>query len=40
MIDYEQFIEKKNFILSSSGFDVDTSKMNPVMFDFQKDIVR
>ena len=40
MIDYLDFIKKKDFILQSSGFDVDTSDLNPELFDFQKDIVR
>lgn len=40
MIDYIDFINKKDFILKSSGFDVDISELNPAMFDFQKDIVR
>lgn len=40
MIEYLEFIKKKDFILASSGFDVDTSELNPAMFDFQKDIVR
>ncbi len=39
-IDYLSFIEKKNLILQSSGFDIDNSKLHPAMFDFQKDIVR
>lgn len=39
-IDYLEFIKRKNFILQSSGFDVNTSELNPAMFDFQKDIVR
>lgn len=40
MVDYEVFIEHKNFILQSSGFDIDRSELNPIMFGFQKDIVR
>lgn len=40
MIDYIDFINNKNFILQSSGFDIDISQLNPAMFDFQKDIVR
>lgn len=39
-VDYLQFIERKNFILQSSGFDIEVSELNPAMFDFQKDIVR
>lgn len=40
MENYRDFIENKNFILENSGFDVDKSELNPLMFDFQKDIVR
>ena len=40
MIEYSDFIKNKNVINESSGFDVDTSELNTVMFDFQKDIVR
>lgn len=40
MIDYDEFIRRKNLILESSGFDIDVSELNPAMFDFQKDIVR
>lgn len=39
-MNYQDFIENKNFILENSGFDVDKSELNPLMFDFQKDIVR
>lgn len=40
MIDYLDFIKNKDFILKSSGFDVNKSELNNAMFDFQKDIVR
>ena len=40
MIEYSDFIKNKNVIMKSSGFDVETSELNTVMFDFQKDIVR
>ncbi len=39
-MDYLDFIKKKDFILTSNGFDIDTSELNNAMFDFQKDIVR
>lgn len=39
-MDYEEFIERKNFILQSAGFDVNASDLNRKMFGFQKDIVR
>lgn len=40
MVSYSEFIEQKNLILQSSGFDVDTSELSTALFDFQKDIVR
>ena len=40
LLDYLDFIKKKDFILQSCGFDVDRSELNPIMFEFQKDIVR
>lgn len=37
---YEEFIESKQLSVKSTGFDVDTSELNPNLFDYQKDIVR
>lgn len=39
-MDYLDFIKKKDFILTSCGFDVDVSELNHSMFEFQRDIVR
>lgn len=39
-LQYEEFIDRKNFILQSVGFEVDKSTLNPNLFDFQRDIVR
>ena len=39
-MDYEEFINNKAFILESSGISVDITEINPLLFDFQKDIVR
>lgn len=40
MFTYEDFISHKNLIMQSSGIDLNVSQLNPIMFDFQKDIVR
>lgn len=37
---YLSFLENKKFVLESSGFDVDKNELNPMMFEFQKDVVR
>ena len=39
-MDYEEFLKNKRFVLESSGFDIDKSQLNPMLYDFQKDIVR
>lgn len=40
MESYEEFIDNKSIVLQNSGFDVSVEELNPVLFDFQKDIVR
>ena len=37
---YETFLNNKNTILENSGFKVNKEELNPMMFDFQKDIVK
>lgn len=37
---YEEFLNHKDFVLESSGFDIDKTEMNPKLFEFEKDIVR
>lgn len=39
MIEYKEFLNNKKFILESSGFEIDKSELNPMLFEFQKDIV-
>ena len=39
-MEYGTFLENKNVILENSGFEVDKEELNPMMFDFQKDIVK
>jgi len=40
MNEYESFLKNKRFILESCGFDIDKNTLNPLLYDFQKDIVR
>lgn len=39
-MDYQDFLKNKRFVLESSGFDIDKKELNPMLYDFQKDIVR
>ena len=39
-LDYEEFLENKRFVLESSGIDVERENLNPMLYDFQKDVVR
>lgn len=40
MVTYEDFLKQKQIKVVSSGFDVKMENINPMLFDFQKDIVR
>ena len=37
---YEEFIQSKITTFKNCGFDIETENLNPMLFDFQKDIVR
>lgn len=39
-MDYIEFLKTKRFVLESSGFDIDKSELNSMLYEFQKDIVR
>lgn len=39
-MEYLEFLNNKKFVLESSGFEVDRNNLNPMLYDFQKDIVR
>lgn len=39
-MNYEDFLKSKRFVLESSGFEIDKSELNPMLYEFQKDIVR
>lgn len=40
MSDYLDFLNNKKFVLESSGFDIDRNSLNPMAFDYEKDIIR
>ncbi len=39
-MNYSDFLKSKRFVLESSGFEIDKSELNPMLYNFQKDIVR
>lgn len=39
-MNYNDFLKNKRFVLESSGFEIDKSELNPMLYNFQKDIVR
>lgn len=39
-MDYREFLENKEFVLASSGFDINKDALNPKAYEFQKDITR
>lgn len=39
-IEYSEFIKNKNYVLDNTGFMIDKEDINPMMFDFEKDITR
>lgn len=38
--EYEVFIKNKVQVFKNMGFDIDKNELNPMLFEFQKDIVR
>lgn len=40
MINYKEFLQQKGLIFHPIGFDVSENDINPMLFPFQKDIVR
>lgn len=40
MNEYEEFIKSKIQVFESVGFDINREQLNPMLFEFQKDIVR
>ena len=40
MMQYIDFLKSKQAVAVNAGFDVDKSKLNPLLFDYQKDIVK
>lgn len=39
-MDYIEFVEQKKITTKSSGFEIDRNQLNPLLFDYQKDIVK
>ena len=39
-MEYTEFLLNKRFVVESSGFDIRRDELNPMLYDFQKDIVR
>lgn len=39
-MNYKDFLANKRFVLESSGFDIKKSELNPMLYEFQKDVVR
>jgi len=39
-MNYKEFLQNKKFNLANAGFDVNESELNPMLFDFQKAIVK
>jgi superfamily II DNA or RNA helicase len=38
-MDYQEFLKSKQFVIQTTGIDVEPQKINPMLFDFQRDIV-
>ena len=39
-MEYLEFLRKKSIQVNTSGFDIDKADLNPMLFEFQRDIVR
>ncbi len=39
-MDYQEFLESKRLIVDRVGFDIKLSEIHPILFDWQKDVVR
>jgi DNA modification methylase len=39
-MEYSEFLETKQFRMDESGFDVPIDSLNPILFEFQRDIVK
>ena len=39
-MEYQEFLKSKEFRIDISGWDIDKSQVNPILFPFQKDIVK
>ncbi len=39
-MNYEEFLNNKKILIDNIGFDINRDEINPILFDFQKDIVK
>lgn len=39
MLNYQEFLENKSFVIPDAGFEVDRNSIHPFLFEWQKDIV-
>lgn len=39
-MNYNDFLESKRLVVEPSGFEIDESELNPMLYDYQRDIVR
>lgn len=39
-MEYKEFLKKKNFEIKDIGFHIDEEQLNPLLFDFQKELVK
>ena len=39
-MDYIDFLKSKQIQIHNSGFDIDVSELNTMLFDWQKDVVK
>lgn len=40
MESYSDFLNHKDIVVKACGFEVDRNNLNPMLYNFQKDIVR
>jgi hypothetical protein len=40
MMEYNEYLDNKRLTVSESGFSIDNDKINPMLFDWQRDIVK
>lgn len=38
-MDYQEYLKQKKIVHRSAGIDIDRATINPILFEFQKDLV-